>query len=162
MGIAGAAIGAATGPSKEYAGKYGGITQTMDTVYDLAQVGVNAIPGAGQIISGAMALNKGLSNVFGSTDGMTVQDAILGSAFMPAPVKWLNMWGASKTGTFNDQSWQNSQKANSFMGNAFGNLNDRFDKAREEAGKTYGTFLKEQKEELRKIQILQIRLGIQY
>jgi hypothetical protein len=28
------------------------------------------------------------------------------------------------------------------MGNAFGNLNDRFDKAREEAGKTYGTFSK--------------------
>jgi hypothetical protein len=26
------------------------------------------------------------------------------------------------------------------MGNAFGNLNDKFDKAREEAGKTYGTF----------------------
>jgi len=26
------------------------------------------------------------------------------------------------------------------MGNAFGNLNDKFDKAREEAGKTYGMF----------------------
>jgi hypothetical protein len=26
------------------------------------------------------------------------------------------------------------------MGNAFGNLNDKFDTAREEAGKTYGTF----------------------
>jgi len=26
------------------------------------------------------------------------------------------------------------------MGNAFGNLNDRFDRAREEAGKTYGLF----------------------
>ena len=70
----------------------------------------------------------------------TKTDAILGSAFMPAPVKWLNMWGSSKTGTFNNQSWQNSQKANSFMGDAFGNLNDRFDQARREAGKTYGTF----------------------
>jgi hypothetical protein len=87
-----------------------------------------------------MALNKGLSNIFGSTDGMTTQDAILGSAFMPAPVKWLNMWGSSKTGTFNNQSWQNSEKANSFMGNAFGNLNDKFNQAREEAGKTYGLF----------------------
>jgi hypothetical protein len=80
----------------------------MDTIYDLTSMGVNAIPGAGQIISGAMVLNKGLSNIFGSTDGMTVQDAILGSAFMPAPVKWLNMWGSSKTGTFDRQSWQNS------------------------------------------------------
>ena len=35
----------------------------------------------------------------------TKQDAILGSAFMPAPVKWINVWGSSKTGTFDNQSW---------------------------------------------------------
>jgi len=52
-----------------------------------------------------MALNKGLSNIFGSTSGMTVQDAILGSAFMPAPVKWVNMIGAKTTSTFDNQSW---------------------------------------------------------
>lgn len=140
MSVVGSALGAAMGPSKEYTGKYGGITQTMDTVYDLAQVGVNAIPGAGQIISGAMALNKGLSNIFGSTDGMTKTDAILGSAFMPAPIKWINMWGSSTTGTFNNQSWQNSEKTTNFMQDGFGNLQSRFDQAREEAGKTYGTF----------------------
>ncbi len=140
MTVAGTALGAAIGPSKEYGGKYGNITQIADTAYDAITAGVNFIPGAGQIISGALALNKGLSNLFGSTDGMTVQDAILGSAFMPAPVKWLNMWGASKTGTFDNQSWQNSEKTKSFMGNAFGNLQSKFDQAREEAGKTYGTF----------------------
>ena len=70
----------------------------------------------------------------------TVQDAVLGSAFMPASVKWLNMANASKTGSFNNQSWQNSEKVNSFMGNAFGDLSSRFDQARNEAGKTYGTF----------------------
>jgi len=102
MSVVGSALGAATDPSKEYGGTYGGITKTMDTVYDLATSGANFIPGAGQIISGAMVLNKGLSNIFGSTDGMTKTDAILGSAFMPAPVKWLNMLGASKTGTFNN------------------------------------------------------------
>ena len=138
--VLGSVIGAATGPSKEYGGKYGGITKTMDTAYDLVSMGVNSLPGIGQGVSGIMALNKGLSNIFGSTDGMTKTDAILGSAFMPAPVKWLNMWGSSKTGTFNNQSWQNSQKATSFMQDAFGNLQSRFDKAREEAGKTYGTF----------------------
>ena len=138
--VVGSALGAATGPSKEYSGKHGGITQGMDTAYDVATIAVNAIPGWGQLASGLMTLNKGLSNVFGSTSGMTTQDAILGSAFMPAPVKWLNMAGASTTGTFNKQSWQNSEKANSFMGNAFGNLNDKFNQAREEAGKTYGTF----------------------
>ena len=36
----------------------------------------------GAIISGGMALNKGLSNIFGSTDAMTTQDAILGSTLM--------------------------------------------------------------------------------
>lgn len=138
--VLGSALGAATGPSKEYGGKYGNITQIMDTAYDLTSAGVNFIPGVGQGISGIMALNKGLSNIFGSTDGMTVQDAILGSAFMPAPVKWLNMAGSSRTGSFNNQSWQNSEKVNLFMGNAFGNLGDKFDQAREEAGKTYGTF----------------------
>jgi len=54
----------------------------------------------GAAISAGMALNKGLSNIFGSTSGMTKQDAILGSAFMPAPVKWLNMAGARTTDTF--------------------------------------------------------------
>jgi len=43
----------------------------MDTIYDLASMGVNVLPG-GQVISGVMALNKGLSNIFGSTDGMCV------------------------------------------------------------------------------------------
>ena len=138
--VLGTALGSALGPSKEYGGKYGNITQGMDTAYDVISAGVNFIPGIGQGISGVMALNKGLSNLFGSTSGMTVQDAILGSAFMPAPVKWLNMAGATTTGTFNNQSWQNQQKVDSFMGNAFGNLGDKFSKAREEAGKTYGTF----------------------
>ena len=137
--VIGSALSAGNGPSKEYGGKYGSTTRTMDTIYDVAMIGANFVPG-GQIISGAMALNKGLSNIFGSTDGMTKTDAILGSAFMPAPVKWANMWGSSKTSTFNNQSWQNQQKADTFMGNAFGNLGDKFDKARQEAGKTYGTF----------------------
>lgn len=148
--VLGSALGAATGPSKEYGGKYGGITQGMDTAYDLVSTGVNFIPGIGQGISGAMVLNKGLSNIFGSTDGMTVQDAILGSAFMPAPVKWLNMLGSSKTGTFNNQSWQNTERTNAFMGNAFGNLGKRFDQAREEAGKTYGMFSQGAKDEAQK------------
>lgn len=138
--VVGSALGAATGPSKEYGGRHGNITRTMDTIYDVASVAVNAIPGFGQLASGLMVLNKGLSNVFGSTSGMTTQDAILGSAFMPAPVKWLNMMGAKTTDSFNNQSWQNYEKTTSFMGDAFGNLNDRFDNAREEAGKTYGTF----------------------
>lgn len=70
----------------------------------------------------------------------TKTDAILGSAFMPASVKWLNMAGAKTTDAFHNQSWQNTEKADSFMGNAFGNLGNKFNQAREESGKTYGTF----------------------
>ena len=143
-GLAGQVIGtglqAAFGPSKEYEGTYGNITKGMDTAYDLIKTGVGFIPGYGQLISGMMELNKGLSNVFGSTSGMTRTDAILGSAFMPAPVKWLNMAGARTTNRFNNQSWQNTEKANSFMQNAFGDLQNVFEKAQKEAGKTYGTF----------------------
>ena len=139
MSAVGAGLSAATGPSKEYNGTYGSTTKALDTVYDALQAGIGLAPG-GQIISGALALNKGLSNLFGSTDGMTSTDAILGSAFMPAPIKWLNMLGSSKTGTFNKQSWQNTQKTSNFMQNAFGDLEDKFSKAREEAGKIYGTF----------------------
>ena len=82
--VVGSGLGAATGPSKEYSGKKGNITQTMDLAYDAATIAVNAIPGWGQLASGLMTLNKGLSNVFGSTSGMTTQDAILGSAFISA------------------------------------------------------------------------------
>lgn len=150
-GLAGSAVGAAlsaaTGPSKEYSGKYGNITQIADTAYDLVQAGASAFGPVGAIISGGMALNKGLSNIFGSTDAMTTQDAILGSAWAGAPVKWINMWGSSKTGTFDKQSWQNSEKTNNFMGSSFGNLADRFKKAREEAGKVYGTFSQGAKQE---------------
>lgn len=144
VGMAGNAVGAglsvAFGPSREYNGRYGKITKGIDTAYDTIQTGIGFVPGWGQLASGMMALNKGLSNVFGSTDGMSVQDAILGSAFMPAPVKWLNMAGARTTEGFKNQSWQNTEKTDSFMQNAYGNLRDRFDKAREEGGRTYGTF----------------------
>lgn len=136
----GMGLSAATGPSHEYEGKYGNITQTMDTMYDYLQTGASLIPVYGQAISAGMALNKGLSNIFGSTDGLTKQDAILGSAFMPAPVKWLNMSGAKRTGDFYNQSWQNTERANSFMQNSFGNLGEKFDRAREESAKKYGTF----------------------
>lgn len=138
--IVGSGLQAAFGPSKEYGGTYGNITKGMDTAYDLIQGAAGFIPGVGTAVSGLMALNKGLSNVFGSTSGMTRQDAILGSAFMPATVKWLNMAGAKTTDKFRNQSWQNQERTNTFMQNGFGDLGEKFDKARRESGKTYGTF----------------------
>ena len=143
-GLAGTVVGsglqAAFGPSNEYNGKYGSITQTMDTVYDGVTSAVNFIPGWGQLASGMMTLNKGLSNMFGSTSGMTKTDAILGSAFMPAPVKWLNMAGANTTSGINNFSYRNQEKLGNFMGDAFGDTWSRMNDAINESGKTYGTF----------------------
>ena len=138
--VVGTGLQAAFGPSKEYGGTYGNITRGLDTAYDLVQGAAGFIPGVGTAVSGFMALNKGLSNIFGSTSGMTRQDAILGSAFMPASVKWLNMAGAKTTDKFRNQSWQNQERTNTFMQNGFGDLGEKFDKARRESGKTYGTF----------------------
>ena len=139
--VVGSALGAANGPSKEYGSKkYGKAVQIADTVYDAISIGINAVPGWGQLASGLMVLNKGLSNLFGSTDGMTFMDSITGTAFAPAPIKWLNMAGAKTTDTFKNQSWQNTERTNAFMADAFGNLQDKFNSAREEAGKTYGGF----------------------
>jgi len=47
MTVAGTALGAAMGPSKEYGGKRGNITKTMDTAYDAIMAGANFIPGYG-------------------------------------------------------------------------------------------------------------------
>ena len=138
--VAGSALSSMLGPSKEYGGKYGNVTQTMDSIYGAVQGAAGLFGPVGMGVSAAMSLNKGLSNLFGSTDGMTVQDAILGSAFMPAPVKWLNAGLGKKTGSFDNQSWQNQEKANSFMQNGFGDLGERFDQARNEANKKYGLF----------------------
>ena len=138
--VLGSGLSSMLGPSKEYGGKYGNITQTMDSIYGGIQGAVGLFGPVGAGVSAAMALNKGLSNLFGSTDGMTKQDAILGSAFMPAPVKWLNAGLGKKTGSFDNQSWQNQEKANSFMQNGFGDLGERFDQARYEANKKYGLF----------------------
>lgn len=137
--VVGSALSAATGPSHAYQGKYGKITKGLDYSYDAVQSAIGFVPGWGQLVSGLMALNKGLTNVFGSTDGMTKQDAILGSSWA-GPLNWINMAGAKTTGVFNNQSWQNTEKTDSFMQNSFGNLGEKFAKAREEAGKTYGTF----------------------
>jgi hypothetical protein len=45
--VVGSALGAATGPSKEYNGRYGKTTQIMDTAYDALTVAANVIPGWG-------------------------------------------------------------------------------------------------------------------
>jgi len=42
--VIGSALSAGNGPSKEYEGTYGKLTQGLDLAYDAAMIGVNAIP----------------------------------------------------------------------------------------------------------------------
>jgi hypothetical protein len=71
---------------------------------------------------------------------MTKTDAILGSAFMPAPIKWLNAGFGKSTGKFEGQNSYTVGKTDNFMADAFGDMGDRFAKARKESGKKYGLF----------------------
>lgn len=137
MSALGSGLSAAFGSGKTYEGEYGGLSQGIDAAYDTIQGAVGFVPGAGTVISGAMALNKGLSHVFGSTSGETLQDVLMDKVFL---TNWANMAGAKTTDTFGNQSWQNTERTNNFMGDAFGNLGDRFETARNKAGKTFGTF----------------------
>ena len=143
-GLAATAVGTglevAFGPSHEYDGKYGNITRGMDLGYDAVNTAVGFLGPVGMIVSGAMSLNKGLGNVFGSTDAQTKTDAVLGSGWMPFFVKWANTIGAKSANTFKNQSWQNTERTNSFMQDGYGNLQERLDKARDDAGKTFGNF----------------------
>lgn len=79
MAIAGAVSDVASGflPEKtEYAGERGGITQTMDTVYDGISDAAMAFGPVGMIVGGAMKGGKLLGGVMnsigGGTDGMCV------------------------------------------------------------------------------------------
>ena len=145
MSMAGAGLEAALGPSKEFAGQHGDITRGFDLAHNLISTGVSFIPGVGQVISGAMALNKGMANLFGSTDGMTKTDATLaGIGEFIAPVKWANTIGKKTTNSIGNESWQKQEARNSFLGGSYGDIGDQIAKGMKKSGKTYGTFSRSQ------------------
>lgn len=123
----------------EYQGEKGAITAGMDAAYDTISDTAMSIPPVGTIVGGAMKagklLGQGLNAIGLGTDGMTTQDAILGSSFFSWNVGLINGIGAKKSATMerNNQTWANT--GNSYTGTA----ND-FDSAMNKQGKKYGLF----------------------
>lgn len=159
MAIAGAVSDVASGflPEKtEYAGERGGITQTMDTVYDGISDAAMAFGPVGMIVGGAMKggklLGGVLNSVGGGTDGMTTTDAILGSSFLNlTPIGLINGFGGQKAETITKNDLAFEQVGASYTGTG-----RAVDDALKKSGKKYGLFSSGARKEANK-EILEAR-----
>lgn len=147
VGMAGS-IGALTGaafdigkaflnPKTEYSGDKGSITETMDSVYDgISTAAMNFGP-IGAIVGGSMKalgfLGQGLNNLGIGTNGMTTQDAILGSSLFNWNVGLVNSIGAKKTQTITKDTDIFANVGSSYTG-----TNNMVDEAVTKSGKRYG------------------------
>lgn len=135
----GASIASEFMPEKtEYSGAKGGVTQGLDTAYDLASSAVSFIPGVGTVIGGAMQvaklLGQGVNALGGGTDGMTTADAILGSSFFNwTPMGMVNGFFGNTTNTI-----EKDQEAFNTVGSSYGGTQSKVDEAVTKSGKKYG------------------------
>lgn len=140
LNMANTALTSILGPKKEYNGPKGGITQGMDSAYDTISDAVSVIPGWGQAASLLMKANKGFSTIANKlgagTDGMTTQDAILGSSFFQmSPLGLVNgtFGKTSDTITKDDEAFET-------VGAAYAGTDSTVDDALQKSGKKYGAF----------------------
>lgn len=124
----------------EYAGAKGGITQTMDTVYDGISDAAMAFGPVGMMVGGIMKGGKLLGGVMnsvgGGTDGMTTTDAILGSSFLNlTPIGLINGFGGQKAETITRNDLAFEQVGASYTGTG-----RSVDDALQKSGKKYGLF----------------------
>lgn len=149
-GIAGAATAlgdaasAALGPKSEYSGEKGKITQGMDAAYDKLESMAGNIPVYGKFIQAGMMANKLAGKVAGKlgagTDGMTTQDAILGSSFLQmTPLGLINGAFGKKTKEVNYNNWQDEQQRAQLEG-GYAGTEDMLAKVAQKANKKYGLF----------------------
>ncbi len=143
-----------------YKGKYGNITQGLDSVYDTASnVLMNVNPMIGGIMKAGKLLNKGVSALGGGTDGMTRTDAWLSSNFLGlTPVGLINGFGGARSDTYTRDMDIDANTGGSYQGF----LSDEGE-ADYYSGKKYGYFSKGAKEEandlIANINSQQIKLG---
>lgn len=128
------------GPKSEYGGKYGNLAKSLDSGYDTVSNVVGMIPGWGQaaslIMKGAGLVNN-IGNKIGlGTDGMTKQDAILGTPLL-APLGWINggLGSRTKSYVFNKQLFN---QLNGSYGNALDYATQANDLQRKKFGLTSG------------------------
>ena len=124
----------------EYAGTKGGITQTMDTVYDGISDAAMSFGPIGMMVGGIMKGGKLLGGVMnsvgGGTDGMTTTDAILGSSFLNlTPIGLINGFGGQKAETITKNDLAFEQVGASYTGTG-----RSVDDALQKSGKKYGLF----------------------
>lgn len=124
----------------EYAGAKGGITQTMDTVYDGISDAAMSFGPIGMMVGGIMKGGKLLGGVMnsigGGTDGMTTTDAILGSSFLNlTPIGLINGFGGQKAYTITKNDLAFEQVGASYTGTG-----RSVDDALQKSGKKYGLF----------------------
>lgn len=124
----------------EYAGERGGITQTMDSVYDGISDAAMSFGPVGMMVGGIMKGGKLLGGVMnsvgGGTDGMTTTDAILGSSFLNlTPIGLINGFGGQKAETITKNELAFEQVGSSYTGTG-----RAVDDALKKSGKKYGLF----------------------
>lgn len=124
----------------EYAGDRGGITQTMDSVYDGISDAAMSFGPVGMMVGGIMKggklLGGVLNSVGGGTDGMTTTDAILGSSFLNlTPIGLINGFGGQRAETITKNDLAFEQVGASYTGTG-----RSVDDALKKSGKKYGLF----------------------
>ena len=144
LGAAGAVLSGIAGPKSEYSGERGDTTKALDSVYDGVSTALNFIPGWGQVASGFMQLNKGVSSLVnkwgGGTDAMTDVDAVLGSNFFSmTPVGLINGFGGKRAETMEGKDFMTQSKLNNVWSGYTGTYSD-YQSALEKEGKKYGAF----------------------
>lgn len=135
--IANDAFTSIAGEKREYSGRNGELTQSLDNAYDKVNAFVDKIPG-GQLAGTLMHANKLLGSVAnklgGGTDSMTSLDAVLGSNFF-GPIGWINGWAGQNANTITK-----NEEAFAQTGSAYGGTNNAVDDALNYSGKKYGGF----------------------
>lgn len=131
----------------EYAGAKGGITQTMDSVYDgISDTAMSFGPigtMVGGIMKGGKLLGGVMNSIGGGTDGMTTTDAILGSSFLNlTPIGLINGFGGQKAETITKNDLAFEQVGASYTGTG-----RSVDDALPKSGKKYGLFSSGEREE---------------
>lgn len=123
----------------EYSGDKGGITQTIDTVYDGISDAAMSFGPVGMIVGGAMKganlLGKGFNALGGGTDGMTTQDAILGSSLFSWNVGLINGFGGKRAETITKD-----EDVQAKIGSGYTGSFNKIDDALLKSGKKYGLF----------------------
>ena len=124
----------------ELEGDSGALAAGLQGAYDGIANAAMSIPPVGTMIGGIMKagnlLGRGLNALGGGTDGMTTQDAILGSPFFNlTPLGMINGFFGERADTFTKD-----QEVFSQMSSSYGGTSSQADVAARKSDKKYGLF----------------------